>query len=402
MPTRRRPSAAARARDARGTDRDGRRRSSADEPLRAPWRPSDVPRLRAALLAHYDEHRRDLPWRGERDAYRIWVSEVMLQQTRVETVRERYAPFLREFPTIRSLASASEDQVLKAWEGLGYYSRARSLRRAAQNVEAFHGGRLPRSAEALEELPGFGAYTAAAVASIAFGEPVPVVDGNVVRVVARLLAEERDVTKAAARARIEAAASALLDPARPGDWNQAVMDLGATLCVPREPRCLLCPIAQFCAARAEGRQDRIPRRRRRAPLPHFDIAAALVWRGGRLLIGRRPSEGLLGGLWEFPGGKVRPGETLAAACAREVLEETGLAIEVVELFSSVEHAYTHFSITLNVFHARVRGGRLRGRGVESLRFVPVKDLERYAFPRANRRILDALVQAGPPAWAGAR
>lgn len=366
---------------------------------RLPWSAADVTRFRAALLAHYDEHQREMPWRGETDPYRIWVSEVMLQQTRVETVRERYGAFLARFPTLRALAAATEAEVLKAWEGLGYYGRARNLRRAAIEVESFRGGRLPRTSEELRTLPGFGPYTAAAVASIAFGEPSAVVDGNVVRAAARWLEEDRDLARAPARGRLEAAAQALLDPARPGDWNQAVMDLGATICAPRNPQCLVCPVAAWCRARAAGRADRIPRRKRRKAVPHHDIAAALVWRDGEVLVGRRPSEGLLGGLYEFPGGKVEADETLAAACAREVAEETGLAVEVVELFRTVEHAYTHFTITLHVFHARVRGGRLSAQGVEDLRFVPVAALADLAFPRANRRVLDDLAAVGPPPWA---
>ena len=372
---------------------------AAADDARLPWTPTEIGALRAALLAHYDAHRREMPWRGATDPYAILVSEVMLQQTRVETVRERYGAFLARFPTLRALAAASEAEVLKAWEGLGYYRRARNLRRAAVEVEAFHAGRLPATSEALRTLPGLGPYTAAAVASIAFGEPTAVVDGNVVRAAARWLDEDRDLDRSPARRRLEVAAQALLDPRRPGDWNQAVMDLGATICVPRNPRCLVCPVATWCRARAAGREDRVPRRKRRKPVPHHDIAAALVWRGGEVLVGRRPSDGLLGGLYEFPGGKVEPGETLAAACAREVAEETGLDVEVVELFRTVEHAYTHFTITLHVFHARVRGGRLRAHGVEDLRFVPTSALEELAFPRANRRVLDDLAAAGVPPWA---
>ncbi len=364
-----------------------------------PWPPAEVARLRSALLDHYDVHAREMPWRGERDPYRIWISEVMLQQTRVETVRERYGKFLAAFPDVEALASATEHAVLKAWEGLGYYGRARRLRRAAQAVVSEHAGRLPASREALAALPGFGPYTSAAVASIAFGVRAAVLDGNVVRVLARLLNERREVGEGRVRARLAATADALVDPARPGDWNQAIMDLGATICVPRAPRCLLCPLREACAGRAAGTADALPAKEKRAPGPHKEIAAAVVWRQGRLLIGRRPADGLLGGLYELPGGKREPGETLAQACAREVLEETGLRVEVLDRVASVEHAYTHFSITLTVFHARVLGGRLRARGVEDLRFVPLEDLERYAFPRANRRILEVLRAGGAPAWA---
>ena len=331
-----------------------------------------------------------MPWRGETDPYRIWISEVMLQQTRVETVRERYAPFLAAFPSIARLAAAPEGAVLKAWEGLGYYGRARNLRRAAGVVRDDHGGRLPDSVEALRELPGFGPYTAAAVGSIAFHRAAAVVDGNVVRVVARLLDEGRDVGRAAVRARIEATADHLLDPSRPGDWNQAMMDLGATLCAPKAPRCDACPLAFACAGRASGRAPRLPRKRRKAPIPRVEIAAGLVWKSGRLLIARRPSEGFLGGLWEFPGGKREQGESLEAACVREVREETGLRVRVVAPFLSVDHAFTHFRIRLSTFHCRVLGGRLAPRGCLDPQFVRLDDLSAYAFPRANGRILEAL------------
>ena len=340
-----------------------------------------------------------MPWRGEIDPYRIWISEVMLQQTRVETVRERYEPFLRLFPDIRSLARAPEDRVLKAWEGLGYYARARNLRRAAATIDVDHEGRLPDDVSALRALPGFGPYTAAAVASIAFGRTAAVVDGNVARVLTRLLDERRDVASTVVKARVQATADRLIDPERPGDWNQAIMDLGATVCGPREPKCPRCPWSDACAAREAGTASELPTKARKRKGPHHEIAAALVWRAGSILIGRRPTDGLLGGLWEFPGGKRETGESLEEACAREVVEETGLRVEVVSPFQRVDHAFTHFSITLHVFHCRVIGGRLRARGVEDLRFVVPEDLESYAFPRANRRVLDLLKASGPPEWA---
>jgi A/G-specific adenine glycosylase len=358
--------------------------------------------LRRAVLAHYDAHRRTLPWRGETDPYRVWVSEVLLQQTRVETVRERFPAFLAAFPTLGRLAAAAEDDVLLAWEGLGYYARARNLRRAAQEVVARHGGRLPDTAQALRALPGFGPYTAAAVASIAFGRPEAVVDGNVARVLARVLDEARDAGRADVRARVEATARALLDPARPGDWNQALMDLGATVCVPRAPRCGECPLAPWCEGRRSGRAPSLPRKRAKVAVPHHEIALGLVWRAGRLLIGRRPADGLLGGLHECPGGKREPGETLEAACEREVREETGLRVRAEAPVATVRHAYTHFRVTLHAFHCRVLGGRLRPRGTEALRFVRPADLHRYAFPRANRRVFEALAASGPPPFARSR
>ena len=349
-----------------------------------------VAAIRTALLAHYDAHRRAMPWRGESDPYRIWVSEVMLQQTRVDTVRERYAPFLSAFPTVARLAEASEDAVLKAWEGLGYYRRARFLRRAALVIRDLPGARVPDTVEALLELPGFGPYTAAAVASIAFGRPAAVVDGNVVRVLARLFDEGGDVATAAVRSRIASWASRLLDARRPGDWNQAVMDLGATLCSPRSPRCGECPLAFACRGLASGRAPRLPKKRRKPPTPHVDIAAGLVWRRGRLLIARRRSDDFLGGLWEFPGGKREKGESLEEACVRELREETGLRVEVVAPFIAVDQAFTHFRITLSTFHCRVVGGRLAARACLDPRFVRLEDCATYAFPRANGRILEAL------------
>ncbi len=360
-----------------------------------------IRRVRRRLLAHYDRTKRDLPWRRTQDPYAIWISEVMLQQTRVETVRERWTRFLRRFPDLATLARAREQSVLKEWEGLGYYSRARNLRKAARALVASGQEQLPDTEAALRALPGFGAYTAAAVASIAYGRPVAVVDGNVMRVLTRFLEERGDSTKAAARRTVARAAQQLLAPRRPGDWNQAVMELGATLCTPRKPKCLACPLRVDCAGHAAGDPEAMPVKPARKATPHYDIAAGLVWREGRLLIARRPADGLLGGLWEFPGGKRRRGESLEDACVREVREETGLVVEGLEPFLSVNHAYSHFSITLHLFHCRAGAGTPRALHCEAPRFVGVDELARYPFPRANRKALDALVACGgPPALDG--
>ncbi|MFV1960155.1 MAG: NUDIX domain-containing protein, partial [Planctomycetota bacterium] len=239
------------------------------------------------------------------------------------------------------------------------------------------------------------AYTAAAVASIAFSQRMAVVDGNVVRVLARLLDEAGDVTRAATRRRLDEAAQALLAPRRPGDFNQAMMELGAVVCRPgARPACDGCPIASDCAGRAAGHVADLPRRSPRPPLSHHQIAAGLVWRGRRLLIARRPAEGLLGGLWEFPGGKQRAGETLEQTCVREIREETGLRVRCLAPFLSIDHAYTHFRITLHLFHCEAGPGRPRPLGCEAPRFVALEDLDRYPFPRANRKALDRLLSGG--------
>jgi len=363
--------------------------------------PDLIRRTRRKVLRHFDRHRRDLPWRRTRDPYAIWVSEVMLQQTRVETVRERYTPFLKRFPDIGTLARAREQSVLRAWEGLGYYRRARNLHAAAKRLHGEGRTALPDRVEALRDLPGFGPYTAAAVGSIAFGCPAAVVDGNVLRVLARFTNERGDVTRAATRRRIDEVATALLAPRRPGDWNQAVMELGATVCTPRRLRCDVCPLRTDCVGLVAGDAKVLPMKPPRKPTPHYDIAAGLLWRGGRLLIARRPTDGLLGGLWEFPGGKRREGESLEKACLREVEEETGLKATCAEPFMAIDHAYTHFRITLHLFHCEAGPGVPRALHCEEPRFVALEDLGRYPFPRANRRALDVLAREGMPRWARA-
>ncbi|MGO9864725.1 MAG: A/G-specific adenine glycosylase [Terriglobales bacterium] len=256
----------------------------------------DVARFRRALLRWYDRHRRELPWRGTRDAYRIWLSEIMLQQTRVAAVVDHYRNFLERFPNVHALAAASEDAVLAAWSGLGYYRRARSLHRCAQEIVEQRGGRFPRKSEALRALPGIGRYTAAAIASIAFGEPTAVVDGNVERVLGRLTGSDLTAPETWERAQ------ALLAISRPGDFNQAMMELGATVCLPREPRCLECPARKWCVAQGE-----IPRARAASRQTKKLIWCVLEVRNGGgkrknkvRLVQRAKNAGLMPGMWELP------------------------------------------------------------------------------------------------------
>jgi len=350
--------------------------------------------LRRRLLRWYARAKRDLPWRRARSPYRIWVAETMLQQTQVRTVLPYYRRFLRRFPSAKALAEAPLDAVLAVWAGLGYYGRARNLHRAAKEVRARHRGRIPRDRDGLLALPGVGRYTAGAVLSIAFNRPEPVVDGNVARVLCRLFAVDSDPAAGRTQTRLWTLAHALIAPRRPGDFNQAMMELGSLVCTSKEPACPRCPVATLCEAFREGRQLDLPRTRRRKRTPHYDVAVALLWRSGKLLITKRPPDGMLGGLWEFPGGKRRDGEPLAAAVAREVREETGLVVSVGEGLPPVKHAYSHFRVTLHAFHCKVIGGRLRAASRDGHAWVAPGELAAYPFPSGSRKIIEQLRQAG--------
>ena len=346
------------------------------------------------LLAWSRAHCRDLPWRGERDPYRIWVSEVMLQQTQVETVIPYYHRFLSRFPTLRSLAEAELDEVLKAWEGLGYYARARNLHRAAQQVMENHGGQLPVDRGALLALPGIGAYTVGAILSLAFGRDAAVLDGNVRRVLSRLFAIDDDPRSAAIRRRLWNLAEALLPPGQAGPFNEALMDLGATVCVVRDPRCADCLLGEECQGYQGGDPERYPARVQQRPLPHYDVAAGVIWRGDQLLISKRHTDDLLGGLWELPGGRLEDGETLQECLVREVREELGIEIAVGDLLMSIRHAYTHFRVTLHVFQCHYLSGEPQALDCADWRWVRPDELDDFAFPAADRRILAALQRNG--------
>lgn len=346
------------------------------------------------LLAWYSRNRRDLPWRRTRDPYRIWLAEVMLQQTRVETVIPYYRRFLRRFPRVADLARAPVDDVLELWAGLGYYSRARNLHAAARQIVARHGGKVPQSVGDLRALPGVGRYTAGAIASIAFGRTAPILDGNVTRILCRLFGIADNPKAPTTQKRLWALAEALLPEEAPGNFNQAMMELGATLCAPKNPSCGACPVARLCEARRLGRTPDLPRVAKRKPIPHYDVAVGLIWRRGRLLIAKRPMEAMLGGLWEFPGGKRKPSETIEETLRREVREEVGLCVSDLRHFVSVRHAYSHFRVTLHAFHCRSTRGRPRATGCDTVRWVAVGQLSRYPFPAGSMRIIRELQVMG--------
>ena len=314
-----------------------------------------------ALLAWYDREKRELPWRGTQDPYRVWLSEIMLQQTRAEAVAPRYEAFLTRFPTVAALAAADEEAVLKAWEGMGYYSRARNLRRAA--MEVVRRGGFPRSAKEWQKLPGVGAYTAAAVASIAFHEAAPALDGNQARVLSRLLAFEGTVDTPQ---RLRAQAEALIDRERPGDYNQALMDLGSGVCTPRAPKCGLCPVAAFCAARAGGDAESYPHLPPPIARREVEVTVVLAYLGGRVLVRRRPSKGLLAGLWEFPN------------FSEGTLEDTLPGARATGELACSRHVFTHLVWNM-------RGLRAEAEALpEGMRAVDADELRALPFPTALR------------------
>jgi A/G-specific adenine glycosylase len=318
-----------------------------------------IGRVRSRLLEWYDAHKRDLPWRHARDPYAIWVSETMLQQTRVDTVIPYYHRFLERFPDVGSLASADLEDVYGVWTGLGYYSRARNLHTAAQSVVTDHAGALPSEAEALQGLKGIGRYTAGAVASIAFDRPEPIVDGNVVRVLSRLFGIREDVAAKGVMETFWSLAGELVQGPRPGDLNQALMELGATTCTPRAPLCSTCPLHRSCNARRAGDAESLPQKSRRAKAKRMEGVAAWLERRGKVLAVRRPEGGLLGGMWELPGGELGRGEAPEAALRRSIDERLGLTLARATHVGEVEHLFTHRRLRLQVFRCEAGGERVR-------------------------------------------
>lgn len=361
-----------------------------------------------ALLAWIARGRRDLPWRRRRDPYAVWVSEVMLQQTQVATVIPYFERWLTRFPDVAALAAAPLDDVLKAWEGLGYYARGRNLHRASQEIVARHGGRIPADRAALLALPGIGRYTAGAILSLAFGQREPALDGNVKRVLCRLFDVAGDPREAVTENRLWEWATALVRAApdgAAGDLNEALMELGATVCTPGAPECAACPLADLCQAHAHGVEAERPVRVAKTRTPHYAVTAAIIAdEAGRYLIVQRPPEGLLGGLWGFPGSAAgecdecetrriseNPSGLLLAACLAAALRD-GLGIEVAvgAALPSIRHAYTHFRITLHPFRCQLLGGEPNPLRYHALRWATAPELTAYALPNTDREIANTL------------
>jgi len=346
-----------------------------------------LPQLRRRLLAWFDRHRRDLPWRRDRDPYHIWVSEVMLQQTTVAAVAPYFERFLATFPTLERLAAADEQDVLKAWEGLGYYRRARHLHRAARTLVAEHRGELPDDPEVWRDLPGVGRYIFGAVLSQAFGRRMPIVEANSARVLCRLLGQDGEIGSPAVRRWLWEQAERVLPMRRVGDFNQALMEVGALVCTSTNPDCHACPLRRDCAARRDGLQAVIPRKTA-APKPtEVREVAIVVRRGSRVLLARRPGDaGRWQNMWEFPRGELQPGETYEAAAVRLLPRLTGIDCELETELATIRHGVTRFRITLVALEADYRGGRFRSpfytRGV----WVRPEALAEYPVSMPQRRL----------------
>jgi A/G-specific adenine glycosylase len=355
-------------------------------------------RLAPTLLHWYRLNKRSLPWRDRQpvDSYAVWVSEIMLQQTRVEAVIPYYEKWMKLFPTVRDLAAASERDVLNAWEGLGYYSRARNLHKAAKLVAEQYGGELPRDLQELGKLPGIGRYTLGAIASIAFGLDVPALDGNIKRVYARIFDIPDPVDTPKGEKLLWEAAEKQLPKGQAGDYNQALMDLGATICIPKNPRCLVCPLMKICRARQNGTQNLRPVKTPRKAVPHYVHTAGVIVRADRVLLARRPSEGLLGGMWEFPNGRVTgdPLEGLAQALKTGYnirLRKDRRTVPDQEPLAIVQHGYTHFSVSVHVYRCRLASAP----DGENLRWVLLDELDGFPMGKIDRQIAN-LLQNGKP------
>lgn len=358
--------------------------------------PATAAAIRRALGAWYERSRRDLPWRRTADPYCIWVSEVMLQQTQVKTVAPYYHRFINRFPDVFRLARAELQTVLKLWEGLGYYSRARNLYKAAGIIANHMNGRFPDSWDAVKQLPGIGDYIASAVLSIAFGKPHAVADGNVKRVLARMFLISTPANQAASHGVFKNLATALLDRLNPGDYNQAMMELGALVCAPRRPDCAACPVIRYCRAFKSEAVGDYPQRVKRAPASVRHVAAGVVEKKGRILLVRRAEQGLLGGLWEFPGGEVCRGRDPARGCRNHIKSLTNLEVTVEKHVATVRHTYTHFKLLMDVYHCRWMAGRVHLRGPAGFKWVPPARMTDLPLHGAVHKALSkACVYSGP-------
>jgi A/G-specific adenine glycosylase len=357
-------------------------------------RTTDHAAIRAALLDWYAANARDLPWRRARDPYAVWVAEIMLQQTRVETVKPYYARFLERFPTVRALAEAPLDDVLASWSGLGYYRRARLLHVGALHVAEAHGGRVPASVEEIRAIPGVGAYTTGAIASQAFGLEAPLVDGNVARVLARLFRVEDDPKRGKGQARVWALAGELVRGERPGELNNALMELGATICVPGEPRCLLCPVRGACMAKAAGLERSLPVVPEKKARPVIEERAAVLRVDGGVVLAKRAHDGLFGGLWEPPRLPAKPRASFSKALSKLLGVEVALAKKPAR---EVEHVLTHRTLRVDVYEGTSKQAPTAIADDDAyvdVAVVPIGEIDKRGVSTLARRVIGICARSG--------
>ena len=349
-----------------------------------------IQQFRKKLLSWFKVHQRKLPWRNTKNPYHTWVAEVMLQQTQVKKVLDYYQKFIDQFPDLHSLARANLQQILKAWEGMGYYARARNLQKAAQIIVAEKKGVIPKKYDDFKKLPGAGEYITAAVLSQAFNAPFAVVDGNVKRVISRLFLIDLPINLSSSRAIFQEHADLLLDHQKPGDFNQAMMELGATICRPKNPQCVTCPISVFCKAFKTNQQNKYPVVIKSKPIPQFHITVGIIHRNGQFLITQRKINGLLGGMWEFPGGRVKQGENVAHVCKRRIKERINLDVEIDGFLTRIDHAYTHFKIIVDAFECRFDAGTILLNGPLDYRWISASEIDNFPFHAAHHKIISLL------------
>lgn len=339
------------------------------------------------LITWFEHEKRDLPWRQDRDPYKIWVSEIMLQQTRVDTVIPYFNRFMEKFPTIESLANASEEAVLKAWEGLGYYSRVRNLHSAVKEVNEKYGGVVPKDKEQLGKLKGIGPYTLGAILSIAFGVPEPAVDGNVMRVLSRILLIDEDISKVKTRKIFEEAVRHLISYDNPSYFNQALMELGALICTPTSPKCLLCPVREHCSAFSEGMVEKLPVKNKVQKQRLVYLAAVILKTfDGKMVIHKRDDEGLLAQLWEFPNVELRKSIfSNKEEIERTFQNELGLKIELGTPLQKIEHVFSHLKWVIQVYEGNLRSNV---KETERWKLVTTEQLDEFAFPVSHQKIIE--------------
>lgn len=347
--------------------------------------------LSRQLLAWYKRHQRSLPWRETSDPYRIWISEIMLQQTQVDTVIPYYFRFLKNFPNVYALARAPLQQVLKTWENLGYYSRARNIHAAAQIVVDQFDGRIPDTIETIKTLPGIGKYSAGAILSIAYGQALPAVDGNVRRILSRVFAIRKPLDDSREQKILFELAATLVPAKRPGDFNQALMDLGAMICQAKNPNCSICPLASICRAWLTDLQNSLPVKRKALTIPRRQSVAAVIRNPeGLLLVVQRPATGLLASLWKLPGGFVEDGENMESSLRRSVRKELGIFIRAVKKLASVNHAYTHFRIKLDTYESILLKGEPKALACQEWRWATPSDLNKLPLSKIDRTVIAVL------------